>query len=45
MVFVRTYLGNAAKDQKAAVSVVLLLAALAFRLARRRAPHAHATAH
>jgi len=44
-VFVLTYLGNAAKDPRAAVSVFLLLAALAFRLARRRAPHAHATAH
>jgi DMSO/TMAO reductase YedYZ heme-binding membrane subunit len=44
-VFVLTYLGNAAKDPKAAVSVFLLVGALAFRLARRRAPHAHATAH
>jgi len=44
-VFVLTYLGNAVKDPKAAVSVVLLLAALAFRLTRRPAPHAHATAH
>jgi sulfoxide reductase heme-binding subunit YedZ len=41
-VFVLTYLGNAAKDPRAAVSVFLLLAAIAFRLARRRASHAHA---
>ena len=44
-VFVLTYLGNAAKDPKAAASIFLLLGALAFRLAQRRAPHAHATAH
>jgi len=44
-VFVLTYLGNATKDPRAAISVFLLLAALAFRLARRRAPHAHAAAH
>ncbi len=44
-VFVLTYLGNAAKDPKAAASVALLLGALAFRLARHRSPHAPATAH
>jgi methionine sulfoxide reductase heme-binding subunit len=44
-VFLLTYLGNAAKDPKAAVSVVLLLGALAFRLAGRRKSHAHAPAH
>jgi hypothetical protein len=44
-VFLLTYSGNAAKDPKAAASAFVLLAALAFRLAGRRAPHAHATAH
>jgi DMSO/TMAO reductase YedYZ heme-binding membrane subunit len=44
-IFTLTYLGNAAKDAKAAGSVALLLGALAFRLARRRSRHAPATAH
>ncbi|MET0152535.1 MAG: hypothetical protein ABW298_07995 [Candidatus Binatia bacterium] len=44
-VFTLTYLGNAAKDPKAVVSVALLLGALAFRLSRRRSGHAPATAH
>jgi DMSO/TMAO reductase YedYZ heme-binding membrane subunit len=44
-IFLLTYLGNAAKDPKAVISVALLLGALAFRIACRRSPHAHAAAH
>jgi DMSO/TMAO reductase YedYZ heme-binding membrane subunit len=44
-IFSLTYLGHADQDPKAAVSVVLLVGALAFRIACRRSRHAPAAAH